>query len=199
VDSRRARRPAAWTFVENWPTLILRGGAGVVAGIALLTTPRSHPEFLIPLFGTFLGVDGFFALLGALRAPRRREIWVLPAAHGALTVLLGVLAWRLPDDAPVQLLALAATYALARGILETAAAVELRTHRLPERPLAFSAGGSLLAAWIMILAPHLSLRGIRWLVALQLVLGGLALIRLGRQLRALPDRHPRQGPRTQAA
>jgi uncharacterized membrane protein HdeD (DUF308 family) len=199
VDSYCARRPAAWAFVENWPTLILRGGAGIVAGVALFTTPHGQPEFLIPLLGSFFAIDGFFALLGSLRAPRRRELWSLPAAYGALSILLGVLAWRLPEQEPVQMLAVATTYALARGILESATAVELRMRALPERPLAFSAAVSLLAAWILILLPHLGLRGIRVLVALQLILGGMALIRLGRRLRARRDRPVSPAPRNRQA
>jgi uncharacterized membrane protein HdeD (DUF308 family) len=199
MASRDARRTAAWAFVENWPTLILRGGAGLLAGAALLTTPRNHPEFLIPLLATYLCVDGFFTLLGSLRVPGRRRVWTLPAAHGALTFLLGVLAWRLPDDQPVQLLALVATYALARGILESAAAIELRAQGLPERSLALSAGLCLLAAWVLILVPHLGLRGTRAIGAVQLLAAGIALIHQGLRLRATSCRESRPGTGAHAA
>lgn len=166
---------------------MLRGAFGVAAGAAMLTTPRDHPAFLVPLMSGFLLVDGVFGITSSLGFPRRRGLWVLPASLGMLTVFIGLFALGMPSKTPGHLASLVTNALLTRGILEFAIAVELRRSGLPERALTASATASLLTAWTLALQNASSMERVSWIAAAGLIAGGLALARQGEKLHRVSD------------
>jgi len=125
--------------------MAVRGGFGILLGLAVLLWPRVGLGEVVTLFGTYAVLDGISAAAWAVRASRRPlEGWPV-VLEGVVSVALGVVALRFPFEA-ARFAHVIAVWALVTGGLEILAAVR------PPRGVAghwfLAAGG----AWSVFLA-----------------------------------------------
>jgi uncharacterized membrane protein HdeD (DUF308 family) len=131
--------------VQSWWMMAIRGGFGILLGLAVLLWPGVRLGEVVTLFGTYAVLDGIWAAAWAVRAARRPlEGWPV-ILEGVVSVALGVVALGFPFES-ARVAHVIAVWGLVTGMLEILAAV-----RLPRGVAAhwfLAAGG----AWSIFLA-----------------------------------------------
>lgn len=112
---------------ENWGLMAVRGVLVMLLGLTVLVWPGPSIASLVVLLGTILLVDGIAALIYAASGGRSAEgnAWPLVMA-GLVGVGAAVITYVWPQITVGTILFIIAFWAIARGVLEIAAYVELR-------------------------------------------------------------------------
>src|SRR4051812_40770105 len=126
-------------FARNWWALVLRGVAGVLFGIAAFAWPNIALGALVLLFGAFALADGIFSIAAAVAGRPREGIpsWAL-LVEGLLGIAVGIVTFAWPGITELALLYMIAAWAIATGVFEFVAAIQLRRHIRGEWLLALS-------------------------------------------------------------
>ncbi len=177
----------------SWWALILRGLLALAAGVLLLFWPGLSLVSLVLAFAVWAFVDGLLAL-GAGIGGRSWQLVLI----GVLGITAGVLTFWRPGVTLVALYAVAAAWSITRGVLEVAAAIELR-HRIHGAAW-FAVAGLLSIAFgvLLIVLPQAGLLALVWLIGVYALAFGLALIVLGVQARRLRGERRVAAPRRPA-
>jgi len=168
---------------RNWWVLATRGAFAVLFGVLAFALPGMTVAVLVLLFGAYAVVDGVLALYHAFAGDAGSR-WML-GVEGIVGVLAGIGALFYPGITALVLLYVIAGWAVVTGVLEIAAAIELRKLIDGEwlmvlGGIASIAFGVLLAVW-----PGAGLLTVVWLIGAYAVVFGVALIALGFKVRAL--------------
>jgi uncharacterized membrane protein HdeD (DUF308 family) len=113
-------------LARNWWVVALRGVAAIVFGVLTILNPALSLAALILLFGAYALVDGVFSVIAAVSGRRNEPRWMALLISGVLGVLIGALTFLMPGITALALLYIIAAWAVVRGILELAAAIQLR-------------------------------------------------------------------------
>jgi uncharacterized membrane protein HdeD (DUF308 family) len=171
------------TLVRNWWVVALRGVAGVLFGIFTFFAPGISLAALVLLFGAYALVDGILAIVSAFRRRGAGRWWVL-LLEGLIGVAAAVVTFVWPAITALALLYVIAVWALLTGIVEIAAAIQLRRVITGEWLLALSGVLSLVLGALLIAFPRAgALAVVIWIGAYALVFGVLLIV-LGVRLRA---------------
>ena len=111
--------------MQTWWMVAVRGGLGILMGLAVLLWPSVRLGELVALFGTYAVLDGIWAAAWAVRASRRPlEGWPV-VLEGIVSVAVGVVALGFPFESArvVHIVHVIATWGLVTGILEILGAV----------------------------------------------------------------------------
>lgn len=173
------------TLARYWWAFILRGVVAILFGIAAWVWPGLTLTALIILFGAYALVDGIFAVVAGILSARENRRWWTEVLVGVAGIVAGIATWVWPGLTALALLYLIAAWAIASGVFEIAAAIELR--RVIDNEWALGIGGalSILFGLLLILFPGSGALGLLWLVGAYAILFGIALIVLGWRLRGL--------------
>ncbi|MGH9966603.1 MAG: HdeD family acid-resistance protein, partial [Pyrinomonadaceae bacterium] len=109
---------------------------------------------LVFLFGAYALVDGAFAIVAGIKASKDHKRWWLLLIEGILSVFAGVLAFVVPGITALILLGLIAGWALVTGVLEIAAAIQMRKHITGEWLLVLSGVLSVLFGVLLLMNPR---------------------------------------------
>jgi uncharacterized membrane protein HdeD (DUF308 family) len=110
--------------VQTWWMVAVRGGLGILMGLAVLLWPGVGLGELVALFGTYAVLDGIWAAAWAVRASRRPlEGWPV-VLEGIVSVAVGIVALGSPFES-ARFVHMIATWGLVTGILEILGAVRL--------------------------------------------------------------------------
>ncbi len=171
-------------LARNWWALLIRGIAAVIFGILAFAWPGATLVVIGILFGAYAFVDGVFAIVAAVRAAQAHERWwpfllegIVGLAIAAITVY----------DVGITLLALyltIAAWAFITGILEIAAAIQLRKTIANEWLLILAGICSLVFGVLMIWHPAAAALAIIWIIAAYACVFGIIMIALSFRLRA---------------
>ncbi len=170
-------------LARNWWALLIRGIAAVIFGILAFSWPGATLVVIGILFGAYAFVDGVFAIVAAVRAAQSHERWwpfllegIVGLAIAAITVY----------DVGITLLALyltIAAWAFITGILEIAAAIQLRKAIANEWLLILAGICSLLFGVLMIWHPIAAALAIIYIIAAYACVFGIIMIALAFRLR----------------
>ncbi|MBI2157644.1 MAG: DUF308 domain-containing protein [Candidatus Rokubacteria bacterium] len=139
-------------LVSNWWMLAVRGVLAVLFALAALVWARVTLGEFVLLFGSYLLLDGLLAVASALRSAERfSQAWPL-LLEGAVSVVLGVLAWVSPHISWAVLF-LIASWGIITGVLEIVAAVGLRPDLTSQWLLALSGVSSLVLGMLLLALP----------------------------------------------
>ena len=139
--------------------------------------------FLVLAFGTYAIADGVVTIIGAMRAARGEERWLLMATEGVLGVALGFFTLLLPLRAMAVAFVLIAAWALCTGAIELLQAGRLR-RRIPGDWLLMLSGLVRLAFGALLLTrPGAGVLTLLWIAAGYALVDGVILIGLAFQLR----------------
>jgi uncharacterized membrane protein HdeD (DUF308 family) len=160
--------------IRNWWAVLLRGMVGILFGIVAFVAPGISLLTLVFMFGAYALLDGVLVLAAAIRHRRAGERWALPLVHGIASMLAGAAAFVWPDITALALLAIVAAWAIFTGVLQVAAAVELR-RRVRSEWLLMHLRPRSRVAWLLALAGVASI-ALGVLLVLFPVAGALALV-----------------------
>src|SRR3712207_763932 len=110
------------TLARNWWVFVLRGGLGILFGIAAWLWPGLTLAVLIYLFGAYALVDGVFAVAAGIASYGENRRWWAELLVGIAGIVLGILTFVWPGVTALVLLYLIAAWALVTGVFEVAAA-----------------------------------------------------------------------------
>jgi uncharacterized membrane protein HdeD (DUF308 family) len=110
----------------RWGSLLLVGILGIAAGILAFTRPNYTALALVLLVAAWAIVKGIFEIVAAIRLRKIiQHEWLLGLA-GVLSIIFGVLVWRMPGTGAVVLALWIGAFMLIEGIIELSLAFRLR-------------------------------------------------------------------------
>jgi uncharacterized membrane protein HdeD (DUF308 family) len=171
-------------LARNWWALLIRGIAAVIFGILAFAWPLPTLVVIGILFGAYAFVDGVFAIVAAVRAAQAHERWWPFVLEGIVGLAIAAITVY---DVGITLLALyltIAAWAFITGILEIAAAIQLRKTIANEWLLILAGIASLLFGVLMIWHPFAAALAIIWIIGAYAILFGIMMIALSFRLRA---------------
>jgi len=171
-------------LARNWWALLIRGIAAVIFGILAFLWPGITLYVIGILFGAYAFVDGVFAIVAAVRAAQAHERWWPFVLEGIVGLVIAAITFY---DVRITLFALyitIAVWAFITGILEIAAAVQLRKAIANEWLLILAGICSILFSVLMFWRPFAAALAIVWIIAAYAVVFGIMMIALSFRLRA---------------
>jgi len=139
--------------MQTWWMLAVRGGLGILLGLVVLLSPRVDLGELVVLFGSYVVLDGIWAVAWAVRTSRRPlEGWPV-VLEGALSVAVGIVAVGFPFEAAAFVLVIA-QWGIVIGLLEIVSALRLPRRGTGHWALAAAGAWSIFLAVLILILPH---------------------------------------------
>jgi len=171
-------------IAKNWWVLLLRGICAILFGLFALTRPGITLGALITLWAIYAFVDGVLAFVAALSGSSGRPWWLL-VLEGVVGVGAAAVAFLSPGVTAIVLLFFIAARAIVAGILEIAAAIQLRKEIEGELWLGLAGAGSVLFGLVLMARPGVGALAVVWMIGLYAILFGGLLVALGFRVRTL--------------
>ncbi|MFI5265599.1 MAG: HdeD family acid-resistance protein [Candidatus Levyibacteriota bacterium] len=162
-----------WDLHKHWKSILIRGLLSVGFGLVALFMPALGFELLVLYFGAFALVDGLVAFLVGLRANSGLLVF-----EGIVGILVGAYVFFFTAQSLSIFLILIAVWAIASGILEILAGLELRRHIENEVWLLFIGVTSVLVGLLVLVNPVESALAITFVIGMYAVIFGLFLVAL---------------------
>lgn len=168
---------------RNWGLLL---GFGIILGglgVAVMVWPEATIGVVAVLLGIALLVSGIFSVIGALtRSDHATPLRLLSGISGALSILLGVLAFSGITEAVTILTLMIGFGWMVRGIGELVVGISAKG--APGRGLTIAAGAlGIVAGAVVLLWPSITLLALAYVSGIWLVLLGILQIVLAFRLR----------------
>jgi uncharacterized membrane protein HdeD (DUF308 family) len=174
-------------LARGWWLVALRGALAIAFAVLAFFWPGVTVAALVLLFGAYALVDGIFAIgatIGAIRGQRR---WWPFLVEALLGIGMGVVTFLWPGVTALALLYLIAVWAIATGIFEILAAIELRKAIEGEWLLIVAGALSVVFGLLLIFFPGAGALALLWMIAAYALLFGILLLVLAFRLRGLKD------------
>jgi uncharacterized membrane protein HdeD (DUF308 family) len=172
-------------LAKNWWSLVIRGLAAILVGVITVIRNAISIDELALLFFVYALFDGVVGIAGAARAGEAHSRWTTLMIEGLTGIGAAVAVITLqPTGAVLPLESVIAAWALATGVLEIAAARQLREHIAGEWLLALSGTASLALGIMTIALPRANTAGTASRVGAYGFAFGIVLIALGFRLRS---------------
>ncbi len=172
--------------VGNWKTLAWGGAAAVLFGLLTLVWPGVTLWALVVLVGAWVFVDGMLRLLAlASGAPGARQHRTALILQGLLGIGLCIVTFIWPDMTALALLFVIAAWAFVIGVMEVAAAVQLRKVIENEWLLGLMGVLAIIFAITLVITPGTGALVITWLIGWYALLSGTLRLALAWRLRQL--------------
>lgn len=172
-------------LTRHWWVLALRGVVAILFAVIAFSQPGIALTALIWLWGAYALVDGVLAVVASVRASEQHQRWGMLLLEGICGIAAGMIAFGMTGMTAVVLAYLIAAWAIVTGMLELAAAVQLRDLIDGEWLLGLSGVLSIILGAMIIARPGAGLLALVWMIGVYAVLYGIALLVLGFRLRAL--------------
>src|SRR5690606_21571326 len=163
--------------------LVVRGVLAVVFGLIAMVWPGLTLLVLVLLFGSYVLVDGLFSIYSGAGTRGREVSWSM-VAWGVVDVLVGIAVFVWPGITALVLVYLIAVWAIISGIAAIAGAIALRRRLAHEWAFVVAGVLSLAVGVILAVSPGTGAVSLVWLIAIYVILLGLALIAAGVRLRS---------------
>jgi len=173
-------------IASHWWILLIRGLVAILFGIVALVYPGITAIIFVFLFGGYAIVDGVLNLVTAIRfrhPDNQRWWWMI--AEGVLGIGIGLVTFFYPGITAFSLGVLVCVWAITTGILEIAAAVQLR-QTIPNEIIMIVLGAlSIIVGIILAFEPLQALLVWVYVVAIYALIAGVAMIALSIRLRGV--------------
>ncbi|MDD5495256.1 MAG: HdeD family acid-resistance protein [Dehalococcoidia bacterium] len=163
-------------MIRYWWINLLRGLLAVVLGILLFALPAMFTVLLlVAFFGAYMLLDGFGSIIFSLTHPKTNHRWWI-FTDGILSILIAVIVFVWPGMTAVFLLYFIAFWAIFTGILEIIFSIA-QWKVLPGKVWILIGGIlSIIFGGLLLANPLAGALAVLWLIALYLILFGIALI-----------------------
>jgi uncharacterized membrane protein HdeD (DUF308 family) len=173
------------TLVRNWWLFAARGVAALIFGVLAILWPFVTLQVIVLIFGAYVLIDGVFAVISGIRSFGESRRWWLLVLDGLAGIAVGVLTFLWPEVTALVLLYFIAAWAIVTGILEIAAAIQLRREITGEWRLVLGGVASIVFGVLLVIFPGAGALGLVWLIGAYGILFGILLIALAFRLRAM--------------
>ncbi len=170
-------------MARNWWMLLIRGVAAVLFGIAVFLSPGIALAVLVLLWGSYALVDGVFAVFAGIQGRQSNQNWWLSVLEGAAGIVVGAITLLWPGITALAALYLIAGWAIITGLMEIAAAVQLRKEIRGEFWLGLSGLASIIFGGYLVVSPGAGILAVLWLIAAYGIAFGVMMIMLAFRLR----------------
>ena len=168
----------------TWWVLLLRGLVAILFGILAWTRPGITLATLVMFWGAYVFVDGILGVGTALAGGKAQEHRWLLALWGVLGIWVGVATFRTPGVTAVVLLFFMASWAIATGVLQIAAAIRLRKEIEGEWLLGLGGLASVLFGGFLMSRPGAGALAVLWVIAAYAVVYGVIFVILAFKARS---------------
>jgi uncharacterized membrane protein HdeD (DUF308 family) len=171
-------------LARNWWALLIRGIAAVIFGVLAILWPGATIVAVGMLFGAYAFVDGVFAIVAAVRAAEAHARWWPLVIEGIIGLVIAAITFY---DVGITIFALfftIAAWAFLTGIVEIAAAIQLRKHIAGEAWLVLGGILSILFAALLVWRPAAGALAVIWIIGIYAIAFGITMIALSLRLRA---------------
>lgn len=165
---------------KHWKAILFRGIIALIFGFIALFAPALGFEIIVLYFGAFAFVDGIVALLVGMKA--KSTLLVL---EGVVGIIVGLYIFFFTLQAMAIFLLLIGVWAIASGILEIVAAIELRRHIKNELWLLFVGIVSIIFGVFVFVNPIVSALAITFVIGIYAIVFGLFLVALAMRVKDL--------------
>jgi uncharacterized membrane protein HdeD (DUF308 family) len=170
----------------NWWLIVLRGVCAILFGLLAWAWPGVTLKALILLWGAYAFADGILAFVAAMSGSTGAPRWVL-ILEAIVSLAAAAAAIFFPGVTAVVLLYVIALWAIVTGVLEIAAAIQLRKEIENELWLGLAGLASVLFGFLLIARPGLGAVAVVWMIGLYAIMFGAILVALGFRVKALKD------------
>jgi uncharacterized membrane protein HdeD (DUF308 family) len=174
---------------RNWWMLLVRGIAAILFGIAVLVWPGIALTVLVLLWGAYALVDGVFAMVMGVRGRTYYRDWWVTVLEGVVSIIAGVVAFMWPGVTALALLYVVAAWAIITGILEIAAAIQLRKEISGEFWLGLGGVLSVALGVLLALYPGAGMVSLLVVLGIYAIVFGVALTILSFRVRGSAQGH----------
>lgn len=173
------------SLCNKWWCLLLRGLAAVVAGVIAFTHPALTAAVIAILIGVNALIDGAMCVFIGIRGGGDGRPWWEMILLGLVGVGFGAAALAWPGPLLATLVIFVGAWAIARGIVEIAAAIKLRKVIDDEWLLALSGAFSVAFGILLLSKPIEGILAISMVIGCFLFAYGLAAVAFSFRLRSL--------------
>jgi uncharacterized membrane protein HdeD (DUF308 family) len=163
---------------RNWWLLVLRGICAILFGVLAFTWPGMTLGALVLLFGVYAFADGILAFVAAFSNSTGRPWWAL-VLGGLVSIAAAMATFLYPGITAMALLVLIALWAIVTGVVEIAAAIQLRREIKGEVWLGLAGLASLLFGVVLLARPGVGALAVVWMIGGYSVMFGVLLVALG--------------------
>jgi uncharacterized membrane protein HdeD (DUF308 family) len=159
---------------QPWWSFLVRGIFAIIFGFLIMASPGAGLTAFVIFFGAYSLVDGIFSLAASFKSGAHRA-WL--TARGIFGLLAGIVTFAWPGITVVALFLVVASWVLVTGIFEIIAGIGSKAKG---RWLLILGGVvSVIVGWLLLAWPEASLLAIVWVIGLEAIIAGIALIALG--------------------
>lgn len=171
-----------YAIARNWWMLLIRGLAAIVFGILAFLWPGITLLVLILLFAAYALVEGVTSIGLAVAGRTDGRAWWEMFLVGLLGVAAGIIAFLWPGLTAFVLLLIIAFWAIARGVFEIAAAIQLRKAIQNEWLLILAGALSIIFGILLLAWPATGALAVVWVIGLYAILFGIISVVLSLRL-----------------
>lgn len=162
-----------------WESLVLRGVAGILFGIAAVFWPGLTLVTLVYIFSIYILISGIVEIVEAIRAISRGGSWIWKLLLGFAELGVGVYLVRHPNVSFATLILLIGLVLIARGVFEVVLAL-LEDYSATEKTLMVIGGVlAVIVGIAILLQPAAGGVAFVWVLGLYALLTGPMWIALG--------------------
>jgi len=172
------------TLTENWWLLLLRGIVAIIFGVLAFTWPGVTLLTLVLLYGAYVGADGIFSLVAAVKGGAMMPRWWLVLV-GLVGLGAAAVTFFYPHITAFVLLMFVAAWAIIHGLLEIIGAIRLRKEIKGEWLLILSGLLSVAFGAFLVARPGAGAVALIWVIGTYAVIFGALMIGLSIELRSL--------------
>ena len=161
---------------RGWWLLLLRGIIAIAFGVLTWARPQLTLVALIAFFGAYSLVDGILGVWTAVAGRKDHEYWWVLLLAGLVGIGIGIVTFLAPGVTALAIVFYIAIWAIARGMLEIAAAIRLRREISGEWVLILAGIVSVIFGVLLIMQPGTGALALLWLIAAYAVVFGVLLV-----------------------
>lgn len=171
-----------------WWLFLLRGIVGILFGVLCIVQPQSMSLTLLLVWGSFVLVDGVFALAYALLGNNQMNRWLL-GLQGVLGICIGIAALANPLAAALAVMIYISAWSFLIGSLTIVAAIVYRQEIKGEFWLGLAGVMSILFGLYVIFNPGAAAISLVWVLGFFALASGIATVAFAFRLK----RHAKVG------
>src|SRR5215470_1738558 len=138
-------------LASSWWALTIRGIVAILFGVFTFFWPAITLTVLALVFGAYALIDGVFTIVAVFRGGRAQYRWWVLLLEGIVSLGAGLVTFLWPGITVVALIYVLAAWAVLTGLLELAAAIQLRKHITGEWLLALAGIASFLFGVLLVI------------------------------------------------
>ncbi|MEO2266403.1 HdeD family acid-resistance protein [Pseudoalteromonas pernae] len=174
---------------SQWPVFMMQGVIAIIFAAVAWFLPEVTLGALIFVFAAFFLFDGVSRIWLAFKQKSSSKYWYATLIAGVLGVIAAIITVSMPQLTALVMLYLIAFWAVAIGVMEVIAAIQLSKHIQGSMLILISGVLSVIFGVYLMVNPGQGIIAMLWLVALYALIFGIILCWLGFKLRGLAKTH----------